>query len=142
MAQLQKIWVALVLSLSLAGAPAVASVLEMAKVRATGVSASAAAVSHNVNLTEEEVSDVSLATFYVIDRENAGPKRAPARIVVGAGCAGCAGCFGCAGGCWSGTNYSSSVFGDDAAPAPPKHKRAKPAHSSGLAKPGSVPKSS
>ena len=29
-------------------------------------------VSHDITLGEEEISDVSLATFYVFDKENAG----------------------------------------------------------------------
>ena len=32
-------------------------------------------VSHEVTLSEEEISDVSLATFYVFDNENAGTFR-------------------------------------------------------------------
>ena len=51
---------------------------------------------HEIFLGEEEISDVSLATFYVFDKENAGPpplfqKR---RLTLG-GCGGC-GCGGCA----------------------------------------------
>jgi hypothetical protein len=51
---------------------------------------------HELFLGEEEISDVSLATFYVFDKENAGPpplfqKR---RLTLG-GCGGC-GCGGCA----------------------------------------------
>jgi hypothetical protein len=51
---------------------------------------------HELFLGEEEISDVSLATFYVFDKENAGPpplfqKR---RLTLG-GCGGC-GCAGCA----------------------------------------------
>jgi hypothetical protein len=33
------------------------------------------------------------------------------------GCGGCAGCSGC--GCWTGTYYTSSVFGNDAHSPPP-----------------------
>ena len=34
-----------------------------------------AVVSHEITLGEEEIADVSLATFYVFDNENAGPSR-------------------------------------------------------------------
>ena len=33
------------------------------------------ALSHEIILAEEEISDVSLATFYVFDKEDATPKR-------------------------------------------------------------------
>jgi hypothetical protein len=63
-------------------------------------------------LGEEELSDVSLATFYVFDKENtvkprAGEQLAWWRCGCGGcrcgGCAwrGCAGCGGCGGCCWS-----------------------------------------
>jgi hypothetical protein len=45
-------------------------------------------------LSEEEMSDVSLATFYVFDRENVGGGVQLAR----GGCGGCGGCRGCGGG--------------------------------------------
>jgi hypothetical protein len=32
---------------------------------------------HEIFLGEEEISDVSLATFYVFDKENARPRRSP-----------------------------------------------------------------
>jgi hypothetical protein len=62
---------------------------------------SSAAKSDNVTLRDEEVSDVSLATFYVFDREDHG--RAP-RLQL-AGGFGCAGCATCAGACAWGGNY-------------------------------------
>ena len=34
-----------------------------------------AVVSHEITLGEEEIADVSLATLYVFDKENAGPSR-------------------------------------------------------------------
>jgi hypothetical protein len=62
-------------------------------------------------LAEEEISDVSLATFYVFDKENTGAtplaqKLRLARCGRGCGCAcgrggacgGCGGCAGCGGG--------------------------------------------
>jgi len=52
--------------------------------------------SHEILLGEEEISDVSLATFYVFDKENAGaPQLAQHLRLAGAGSAGCGGCGGC-----------------------------------------------
>ena len=60
--------------------------------------------SHEIFLGEEEISDVSLATFYVFDKENAGPPPLAQhqRLAFG-GCRGCGGC-GCGGhvGCGGG----------------------------------------
>ena len=68
---------------------------------ATGISAAAApapaietqdtGVSHEVTLSEEEISDVSLATFYVFDNENAGTFRRRIRLAQGCGGCGCGG---------------------------------------------------
>ena len=57
-------------------------------------------VSHEITLSEEEVSDVSLATFYVFDKENATFASHSLRLVRG-GCGGCHGGGGCraGGGC-------------------------------------------
>ena len=44
-----------------------------------------AAVSHEITLGEEEIADVSLATFYVFDKENAGPSRHSERLACGCG---------------------------------------------------------
>ena len=54
-------------------------------------------------LSEEEMHDVSLATFYVFDRENVGSGMQLARGC-GGGCGGCRGCGGCGGfrGCGGG----------------------------------------
>jgi hypothetical protein len=49
-----------------------------------------AAVSQEITLFEEEISDVSLATFYVFDNENAGTLRRGVKIAAG-GCGGCSG---------------------------------------------------
>jgi hypothetical protein len=49
---------------------------------------------HRFVLSEEEMADVSLATFYVFDRETFGSGLQMAR-----GCGGCGGCRGCGGGC-------------------------------------------
>jgi hypothetical protein len=60
-------------------------------------------------LGEEEISDVSLATFYVFDKENTAKPQAGQQLAWwrcgcgGCGCAwrGCGGCGGCGGCCWS-----------------------------------------
>ena len=58
---------------------------------------------HELTLHEEEIADVSLATFYVFDKENGDMPQvgAPiARRCGGCGCHGCRGCRGCGcGGC-------------------------------------------
>ena len=72
---------------------------------------------HEVTLGIEEISDVSLATFYVFDKENTGSLKGMVqeargcgrcggggrgcggRGCGGRGCRGCAGCGGCGGGC-------------------------------------------
>lgn len=48
-------------------------------------------------LGEEEMADVSLATFYLFDKENAGSDMQLAAVVVRRGCGGCRGCRGCRG---------------------------------------------
>lgn len=63
-------------------------------------SAPSASQSQGLLLGEEEIFDVSLATFYVYDKENAGSS-APARSLrlARGGCGGCGGChMGCGGG--------------------------------------------
>ena len=59
-----------------------------------------ALVSHEITLGEEEIADISLATFYVFDNENVGPSRRSERLACG---------------CWTGTYYTS---GNDAYPTP------------------------
>jgi hypothetical protein len=49
-----------------------------------------------ITLGEEEISDVSLATFYVFDRENVGTSQLGQGVQLAAGCRGC-GCRGCRG---------------------------------------------
>ncbi len=72
------------------------------------------AVSHEITLCEEEISDVSLATFYVFDNENAGTFRRRVKFAVG-GC-GCGfGCRGC-GSCSTSTYYVGSPLGSFANP--------------------------
>ena len=70
--------------------------------------------SPEVTLGIEEISDVSLATFYVFDKENTGSVRGMVQEARGCGrcgggrgcggrgcrgCRGCGGCGGCGGGC-------------------------------------------
>jgi hypothetical protein len=78
-------------------------------------------------LYEEELSDVSLATFHVFDRENAGTHGVRARLAMGAcgggGC-GCAGC-GCACGIGLYYHYTPPVLGD---PVDPPPRPIRPAH--------------
>ena len=47
-----------------------------------------------IALGEEEISDVSLATFYVFDKENAGTSSSANKLA--RACGGCRGCGGCA----------------------------------------------
>jgi hypothetical protein len=68
---------------------------------------------HEIFLGEEEISDVSLATFYVFDKENTGPPPLAQQLRLarcggsygrgygcgrGGACGGCGGCAGCGGG--------------------------------------------
>lgn len=70
-----------------------------------------AEVNHEITLHEEEIFDVSLATFYVFDKEGSGAFRPGVRLAFGCG----GGCGGC--GCWTGSYYAPS----EVAPAPPPH---------------------
>src|SRR6188508_1303924 len=58
---------------------------------------------NQVFLGEEEISDVSLATFYVFDKEGGNGTSSMVQLV-GRGCGGCHGCGGCGhgGGCHAG----------------------------------------
>jgi hypothetical protein len=111
------------LSLSLAAGSAAAANVPAAQASAQS------GISQQVTLAEEEISDVSLATFHVFDKEQVGAHRQRVRLAMAAGCGGgCMGCGGC-GGCWTGTNYQGSVFGNyytAPPPYPPPHPR-KPA---------------
>src|SRR6476659_702425 len=49
-------------------------------------------MSHEITLCEEEISDVSLATFYIFDNERAGTSRRGLKLAQG--CGGCGGCGG------------------------------------------------
>ena len=46
------------------------------------------APSHEITLGDEEISDVSLATFYVFDKENTGSLRGMVQEARGCGCGG------------------------------------------------------
>ena len=70
-------------------------------------------VSHQATLCEEEIFDVSLATFYVFDKENAGTFRRGVRVAAG-GC-GCPCSVGC-GGFSTPTDYGASTLGSGANP--------------------------
>ena len=107
------------LSLSLASGASVASdkVATDMQTRNTGIS-------HEITLGEEEIFDVSLATFYVCDKETTGTFP-PGVQVAGGGCSG-SGCGGCGCGCCGGAAgmfYRSGMLGSDADPP-----RQKPAH--------------
>jgi hypothetical protein len=83
-------------SLSLAGGASAATAVPAADVPSWNTSP--------ITLNEEEIADVSLATFYVFDKENAGTPRLGEKLAQGCrgcrgGCRGCGrGCRGCGGG--------------------------------------------
>jgi hypothetical protein len=71
----------------------------------------ATAAGHEIALAEEEICGVSLATFHAFDKESGSALQTGRRLAIG-GCGGCGGCgCGACGGCWTGTDYTSSVFG-------------------------------
>jgi hypothetical protein len=55
-------------------------------------------------LGEEEMADVSLATFHLFDKENVG-----SGVQVARGCGGCGGCRGCGGGGCGGCGFGGCV---------------------------------
>jgi hypothetical protein len=63
-------------------------------------------VSQQITLGEEEISDVTLASFYVFDKENDGTSGPLQLAKHGGGCGGhghgCGGCGGHRHGCWGG----------------------------------------
>ena len=63
-----------------------------------------AGVTHEITLREEEISDVSLATFHVFDKESPAGERLAC---------------GCGGGCCQFARAPSSAFGNDAYSPPP-----------------------
>jgi hypothetical protein len=88
-------------SLSLAGGASAATAVP------TADTPSRTTAPPQLTLTEEEISDVSLATFYVFDKENAGVPRLGEKLAQGCGrcrscgCGGRRGC-GCGGRCGCG----------------------------------------
>src|ERR1700761_4824988 len=61
-----------------------------------------AALDHQKTLGVEEIADVSLATFYVFDKENTASAKGGTQVAW-RGCGGCRGCRGCRGcGCGGG----------------------------------------
>jgi len=98
------------LSLSLtSGAPAIGGPAADMPTRNT-------AVGHQTTLCEEEISETSLATFYIFDKENALTFRPRVRLAAGGGCGcGCGGCAGCAG-CATGTASGTSTLGSNINP--------------------------
>src|ERR1700676_1470967 len=53
---------------------------------------------HAITLGEEEIADVSLATFYLFDKESTESARGGVQLARGCGgCRGCRGCGGCRG---------------------------------------------
>jgi hypothetical protein len=78
------------LSLSLASGASAAPALHMP----TPV----AGAGHEIILAEEEISDVSLATFFVYDKESTAPFRPNIQLARGGGGCGGGGCRGCGGG--------------------------------------------
>jgi hypothetical protein len=76
---------------------------------------------HEILLGEEEIFDVSLATFYVVDKENAGPPPRFQKRRLAAGCgAGCGCSFGCA--------YWPQPPQPPKATQPTQHRKKKPPH--------------
>jgi hypothetical protein len=72
--------------------------------------------SHEITLCEEEISDVSLATFYVFDNEKAGAFRRRIKLAAG-GCGGCGGCGDGGGGEGCASSYSGAApFGSYVTP--------------------------
>jgi hypothetical protein len=67
--------------------------------------------SHEIFVGEEEISDVSLTTFYIFDKENAGPPSLSPkpRLAVGGG----AGCV-CAASCASAVNAAHTASKEEA----------------------------
>ena len=114
------------LSLSLAGGVSAASAAPTADIQTQNTK-----LSHEITLYEEEISDVSLATFYVFDNENAGTFRRRIKLAQGCGGCGCGG-GGCGGGGGGGcascaSSYSGAVpFGSYVTPprySKPHHRR-------------------
>jgi hypothetical protein len=72
------------LSLSLAGGVSAASAAPTADIRTQNTK-----LSPEITFYEEEISDVSLGTFYVFDKEKVGTSRRGLKLAVGCGGCGC-----------------------------------------------------
>ena len=79
------------LSLSLASGASAATEVPAADMPTQNTTAS-----KEITFGEEEIADVSLATFYVFDKENVGTSE-PGVQLAHRGCGGCHGCRGCRG---------------------------------------------
>ena len=75
-----------------------------------------------MTLRDEEITDVSLATFHVFEKENM--QRPRARLAMGGGCGGC----GC-GACGTGFYYNPPAYSGPAYPPPPVRPTNKYRHS-------------
>jgi hypothetical protein len=95
-----------------------------------GVLTQRTAAVHEITLCEEEIADVSLATFYVFDKEAAGTTRSGVKLAGACGaCGGCAGCGGVGWACaWTGTSYTAPGFGGDGEAPPVRHRSYAPRH--------------
>jgi hypothetical protein len=92
-------------SLSLAGGAYASTVGSTTDIQSQNISPR-----HEVLIGEEEITDVSLGTFYVFDKENAAKPRLGEQVAWWRGCggcrcggcgyAGCGGCGGCGGCAW------------------------------------------
>jgi hypothetical protein len=84
--------------------------------------------SQQITLHEEEISDVSLATFRVVDKENVGTHRPRLRVAFGCAGCGCAGCGGCGCACGIGLyrHYTPPVVGGPVYPSTPPARPARP----------------
>jgi hypothetical protein len=81
-------------SLSLAGGASAATAVPTADTPSQNT------VPPQVLLSEEEIADVSLGTFYVFDKEHAGTPYIGQKVAQRCGgCRGCRGCRGCGRGC-------------------------------------------
>jgi hypothetical protein len=80
-------------SLSLAGGASAATAVPAAD------TASQDTVRPQITLSEEEIADVSLGTFYVFDKENAGTPYIGEKVAQRCGGCRCGGCRGCGRGC-------------------------------------------
>jgi hypothetical protein len=72
-----------------------------------------ASVSQQMTLYDEEITDVSLATFHIFDKEN--KQRPRAQIVMGGGGGGCGCCLACA---YGPSNNPPAYGGVEHAPPP------------------------